>query len=177
MAELATIADVPYKPQSEAIQPSTIRVNRLWRFNHVGTVQKVLRSLRQIRPDGVIYNVQMASFGDREIPAALGLMAPMLSRLVGYLLVRLQLRRRWVEINAKPSLGLRADRGRPRLVFGSLGTFAEWRSIGRRGTPSVSVSWAAPFQFLPDLRLHGLWRSVREFRDGDYGGVSQGLRG
>ena len=41
----------------------------------------------------------------------------------------------------------------------------------------VSVSWAAPFQFLPDLRLHGLWRSVREFRDGDYGGVSQGLRG
>jgi glycosyltransferase involved in cell wall biosynthesis len=43
----------------------------------------ILSALRQCRPDVVLYNLQFASFGDRKIPAALGLITPALSRLLG----------------------------------------------------------------------------------------------
>ncbi|WP_087206432.1 hypothetical protein [Yoonia vestfoldensis] len=41
----------------------------------------------------------------------------------------------------------------------------------------VSGRWPSPSNRLSDLRFHVRWRSVQEFRDGDYVGVSPGLRG
>ncbi|WP_141693123.1 IS3 family transposase, partial [Thioclava sp. SK-1] len=48
------------------------------------------------------------------------------------------------------------------------------RNFGIKG---VSVRWPSPFARLSDLRCHVRWRSVQGFRDGDYVGVSPGLRG
>jgi len=83
VAEVVIIADILDDPKPEASLPAKIRVERVWRFNRVGTVATLLGALRRVRPDGVIYNLQMASFGDRELSAALGLFAPMLSRAMG----------------------------------------------------------------------------------------------
>ena len=54
-----------------------------WRFNSSLNSWRILRAVQQSKPDVVIFNIQFASFGDRKIPAALGLMAPALLRLCG----------------------------------------------------------------------------------------------
>lgn len=61
--------------------PSNLTLKRVWRFNSMGTAPRLLRALSQEAPDGVLWNLQMGSFGDREIPAALGLLAPALARI------------------------------------------------------------------------------------------------
>lgn len=83
VAELVVIADRLETAEPELPLPDKIRVLRLWEFNRLGTAARLARALRREKPDGVIYNLQMASFGDREMPAALGLLAPALSRMAG----------------------------------------------------------------------------------------------
>ncbi len=54
-----------------------------WRFNSSLNSWHILRAVQQCKPDVVLFNIQFASFGDRKIPAALGLMTPALLRLFG----------------------------------------------------------------------------------------------
>ncbi|GGS01384.1 glycosyltransferase [Deinococcus sedimenti] len=58
-------------------------VRRVWAFNDPLSPLRLLLALRRARPDAVIFNLQMASFGDRRVPAALGLLTPMLARALG----------------------------------------------------------------------------------------------
>ncbi|GAA0502014.1 glycosyltransferase [Deinococcus depolymerans] len=58
-------------------------VRRIWEFNDPLSAARILLALRRARPDAVIFNLQMASFGDRRVPAALGLLTPLLARLTG----------------------------------------------------------------------------------------------
>ncbi|GGM37844.1 hypothetical protein GCM10008956_12750 [Deinococcus arenae] len=58
-------------------------VRRVWDFNDPLTPLRLLLALRRERPDAVIFNLQMASFGDRRVPAALGLLTPVLARAFG----------------------------------------------------------------------------------------------
>ncbi|MCD0171664.1 glycosyltransferase [Deinococcus sp. 23YEL01] len=58
-------------------------VQRVWEFNDPLSAARILLALRRARPDAVIFNLQMASFGDRRVPAALGLLTPLLARLTG----------------------------------------------------------------------------------------------
>ncbi|MFM7333704.1 MAG: hypothetical protein ACKO1H_04710, partial [Tabrizicola sp.] len=60
-----------------------VRVRRVWSFNSPLAAARIVAALKTERADGAIFNLQMASFGDREVPAALGLCAPMLARLAG----------------------------------------------------------------------------------------------
>lgn len=83
VAEVIVLADRMAAPQAELDLGPKIRVVRVWDFNALATPVGLIRALRRERPDGVVYNLQMATFGDREAPAALGLLAPMLSRLTG----------------------------------------------------------------------------------------------
>jgi glycosyltransferase involved in cell wall biosynthesis len=62
----------------------TIMVHRTWRFNDPSSTLKIMASLRHVRPDAVLFNLQFASFGNKPIPAALGLFAPLASRLAGF---------------------------------------------------------------------------------------------
>lgn len=57
-----------------------IEVWRVWEFNKISSAKNILKVLKDIRPDYALFNLQTASFGDKEIPAALGLLAPMLSQ-------------------------------------------------------------------------------------------------
>ena len=54
-----------------------------WRFNSTLSPWRILRMVRRTKPDVVLFNIQFASFGDRKIPATLGLVTPALLRLLG----------------------------------------------------------------------------------------------
>jgi len=56
-----------------------IEVRRVWRFNSPFAGLQILRALKKCKAEGALYNLQTASFGDSEIPAALGLLTPTIS--------------------------------------------------------------------------------------------------
>jgi glycosyltransferase involved in cell wall biosynthesis len=60
-----------------------VEVKRVWRFNDPLAGIHILRALKSTQVEGALYNLQTASFGDREIPAALGLLTPMISQKTG----------------------------------------------------------------------------------------------
>ncbi|MFK7801782.1 MAG: glycosyltransferase [Anaerolineae bacterium] len=55
-----------------------------WDFNSNKNVWKILKAVRQVEPDVVLFNIQFASFGDSKVAAALGLMTPAILRLFGF---------------------------------------------------------------------------------------------
>lgn len=84
VAELVVLADRLEDGTADldpADLPANLTLKRVWRFNSLGAAPCLLRCLSQQEPDGVIWNLQMGSFGDREVPAALGLLAPALARI------------------------------------------------------------------------------------------------
>ena len=83
VAEVVVIADRLPAPAAELDLGPKIRVRRTWSFNAVGSSARILTALIAEKVDAAIFNLQMASFGDRELPAALGLLAPMLARVTG----------------------------------------------------------------------------------------------
>ncbi|MFM2356028.1 MAG: hypothetical protein RLZZ528_1764 [Pseudomonadota bacterium] len=85
VADVVVIADIASAPvAADAPLHPKFRVCPVWAFNSLATLPRILRALRREAPDGVIFNLQMASYGDREVPAALGLLAPLAARLAGY---------------------------------------------------------------------------------------------
>ena len=60
-----------------------VTVQRVWRLNGLASQFELLRAIHHAGADLVLFNVQMASFGDREIPAATGLLLPLVARLMG----------------------------------------------------------------------------------------------
>ena len=83
VGEVIVLADRLPAPAAELDLGPGIRVRRTWSFNSVTTLPTLLRALWSERPDAVIWNLQTASFGDRELTAGLGLLAPALARLLG----------------------------------------------------------------------------------------------
>lgn len=57
---------------------------QVWDFNLWTNPLKILGAIRRAKPDIVLYNIQFLSFGDKKIPAALGLLTPLLTKLSGY---------------------------------------------------------------------------------------------
>ena len=83
VAEVVVIADRLPAPAAELDLGPKVRVVRVWDFNSLAAGPRILRALRRAALDGAVWNLQTASFGDRELPAALGLMAPAAARLLG----------------------------------------------------------------------------------------------
>jgi glycosyltransferase involved in cell wall biosynthesis len=79
--ELTVLADEHPSAESELVGFSVVRC---WSFNQSGNVQRVLKSIRQVQPDIVWFNLGFASFGDKPLPAFLGITLPALSRLAGF---------------------------------------------------------------------------------------------
>jgi len=57
-----------------------VNVQRVWSFNSPFAGLHILKTLKTSRAEGALYNLQTASFGDSEIPAALGLLTPAISQ-------------------------------------------------------------------------------------------------
>ncbi|MBT8204244.1 MAG: glycosyltransferase [Eudoraea sp.] len=60
-----------------------ITVKECWSFNSYGNFFRIARTLESVKPDAVLFNLQFLKFGDKKVPAALGLMLPMYCRLRG----------------------------------------------------------------------------------------------
>lgn len=84
-SEVILIADQLPEGQSYefAAEGSPIKVLPVWQFNSLLNLWYILKALRQTRPDVVLFNIQFLSFGDKKIPAALGLLTPWLAKLMG----------------------------------------------------------------------------------------------
>lgn len=58
-------------------------VVRCWKFNGVGNPWRLMKAIREQRPDVVWFNLGFASFGGKALPAFLGIATPFLTRLTG----------------------------------------------------------------------------------------------
>jgi len=81
--KIIVLADIDETIDAELKLDPKIEVRRVWKFNSPLAAQQILKSLKNLQPDYALYNLQTATFGDSEIPAALGLMAPMFSQKSG----------------------------------------------------------------------------------------------
>jgi glycosyltransferase involved in cell wall biosynthesis len=59
-------------------------VVRGWEFNAFNNPQRVLRCLRELKPDVVWFNLLFSTFGDKPLSAFAGLAIPALTRMAGY---------------------------------------------------------------------------------------------
>jgi len=59
-------------------------VERCWEFNSLSNPVKLLKTIREINPDVVWFNLLFSTFGDKPVSAALGLTLPALTRMAGY---------------------------------------------------------------------------------------------
>lgn len=64
-------------------QPVPIEDYQVWDFNWWTNPLKILKAVKRSKADVVLYNIQFLSFGDKKIPAALGLLTPLLTRMSG----------------------------------------------------------------------------------------------
>lgn len=58
-------------------------VRRVWDFNYKTNALRILKTVRDIKPDVVWYNLLFSTFGNHPVPAFLGLTSPALTRLSG----------------------------------------------------------------------------------------------
>lgn len=54
-----------------------------WKFNSYKNIFKIVKAAKSCKADIVLFNLQFLSFGDKKIPAALGLMIPYVLKLMG----------------------------------------------------------------------------------------------
>ena len=54
-----------------------VKVNECWSFNSYNNILSISKAIREEKPDAVLINLQFMKFGDKKVPAALGLMIPM----------------------------------------------------------------------------------------------------
>lgn len=83
LVSLTVLADELAEPQPEL---PDFNVVRTWKVNRVGNQWKLLRSLRESRPNVVWFNLIFSSFGSKDNPLAAfsGLTLPAMTRMAGY---------------------------------------------------------------------------------------------
>jgi len=60
-----------------------VHFHQSWSFNSMTNALKIRKQIKKIAPDVVFYNIQFLSFGDKKIPATLGLLTPWLTKMSG----------------------------------------------------------------------------------------------
>lgn len=85
ITELVLLTDA--QPEEADIQfeeaGCKITVKQCWKFNSYTNIISVMKTIHQVKPDAVLFNLQFMKFGDKKIPAALGLLLPMACRSKG----------------------------------------------------------------------------------------------
>lgn len=60
-----------------------ISVRECWNFNDYTNILKINKVISKTKPDAVLFNLQFLKFGDKKIPAALGLLLPLICKMKG----------------------------------------------------------------------------------------------
>jgi len=83
--ELILLTDVEADVAEQHLDVSgcKVSVKKCWSFNSYSSFPGVLKAVRQTKPDAVLFNLQFMKFGDKKIPAALGLMLPGICKMMG----------------------------------------------------------------------------------------------
>ena len=76
--------DLPDGHSQTIEMPPGVEAVSAWRFGSVWNTLRLAATLRREQPDVVLFNIQFASFGDGRVSAALGLLSPLVARLLGF---------------------------------------------------------------------------------------------
>lgn len=71
-------------PPDETVGTTSVRFIPSWRFGAPSNAWRLRRTIAELKPDVVLFNLQFATFGDQRIPAALGLLAPSMVKRAGF---------------------------------------------------------------------------------------------
>ena len=58
-----------------------VTIKECWSFNSYSNILDVSKAITQIKPDRILFNLQFMKFGDKKIPAALGLLLPLVCKI------------------------------------------------------------------------------------------------
>lgn len=84
VTELVLITDKTSEPKQLDFENShKISVNECWEFNSYVNIFTIVKAVLKEKPDAVLFNLQFVKFGDKKIPAALGLLLPMILKILG----------------------------------------------------------------------------------------------
>lgn len=84
VTELVLITDKTEEPKQLDFENShKISVNECWEFNSYVNIFTIVKAVLKEKPDAVLFNLQFVKFGDKKIPAALGLLLPMILKILG----------------------------------------------------------------------------------------------
>ncbi|WP_338376971.1 glycosyltransferase [uncultured Flavobacterium sp.] len=85
VSELVLMSDKTEAPkQLDFENNEKVIVNECWSFNSYTNFFSIIRQVIKEKPETVLFNLQFVKFGDKKIPAALGLLLPMVLRLLGF---------------------------------------------------------------------------------------------
>lgn len=81
VSEVVLLCDKTDEPKQLDFENSNkVKANECWSFNSYTNIISISAAIRQEKPDAVLINLQFMKFGDKKVPAALGLMIPMVLR-------------------------------------------------------------------------------------------------
>lgn len=84
ISELLLITDKTKEPkQLDFPKSNKISVRECWEFNSYINIFTICNAIIKEKPDAVLFNLQFVKFGDKKIPAALGLLIPMVLKFFG----------------------------------------------------------------------------------------------
>ena len=84
VTELVLITDKTAEPKQLDFENSNkVSVNECWEFNSYANIFTIVKAILKEKPDAVLFNLQFVKFGDKKIPAALGLLLPMILKMLG----------------------------------------------------------------------------------------------
>ena len=85
VSELVLMSDKTKAPKQLDFENSDkITVNECWSFNSYFTLFSIIKQALKEKPEVILFNLQFVKFGDKKIPAALGLLLPMVLRVLGF---------------------------------------------------------------------------------------------
>ncbi|NHN26615.1 glycosyltransferase [Flavobacterium jejuense] len=85
VSELVLLCDKTEAPkQLDFNNSEKVTVNECWSFNSYKTIFSIIKQAIKEKPETILFNLQFVKFGDKKIPAALGLLLPMILRLLGF---------------------------------------------------------------------------------------------
>ncbi len=85
VAEIILITDKTEGEKDLAFEEDgcKITVQECWNFNDYANIFKINSVISKTKPDAILFNLQFLKFGDKKIPAALGLMLPLICKMKG----------------------------------------------------------------------------------------------